>query len=261
MNTSQPKPKVIVLSGYGLNCEHETRTAFEHGGGSVDIVHINDVIASPKLLRNYQILSVPGGFSYGDDAGSGKAYAHRLMHHVGDEVQRFLERDTLSIGICNGFQVLTSAGILPGSLISNDQNRFLCRWVDLKVTGESPWLKNISKLSLPIAHGEGKYYDSDKNLLKLSKDNSIALTYCKDEMSALYKLPVNPNGSLRDIAGITQRNGRILGLMPHPERGSFFTQLPHWTKLREQYREEGKELPTYAAGIKLFENAVSYFAT
>lgn len=252
-------PRALIFSGYGLNCEDETKVAFEHAGARADIVHINDVIADRAMLKRYQIVAFPGGFAYGDDTGSGKAYGRRVIHNLKRELERFLERDTLMIGICNGFQILTAAGILPGALIANDSGRFICRWVDLEVTGISPWLRGIEKLSIPIAHGEGKYYDTKEKLDELEQNGDVALRYVSGEICEYQNLPGNPNGALRGIAGVTSHNGRVLGLMPHPERGSFFTQLPHWTLLREQYRRDGKPLPKYAAGLEIFRNAVQYF--
>ncbi|MDZ4227233.1 MAG: phosphoribosylformylglycinamidine synthase subunit PurQ, partial [Patescibacteria group bacterium] len=144
------KPHVIIFSGYGLNTEDETKTAFEVAGASADIIHINDIISRPALLKKAQIAIVPGGFSYGDDTGGGKAYGNKLMRHLGEELRAFLERDTLMAGICNGFQIITSAGILPGALIANDSARYSCRWVDLEVQQEnSPWLLDIARVSLP----------------------------------------------------------------------------------------------------------------
>src|SRR3989344_6102667 len=145
------KPKIIVLSGYGLNCEEETKFAFDKAGGKADIVHINDLIAKPQMLSLYQILVFPGGFSYGDDTGSGKAYANKFKNHLSKELEEFLSRDTLALGICNGFQIMTNLGILPGALTHNKNGKYLDRWVDLKVVGKSPWLKNIKTISLPIA--------------------------------------------------------------------------------------------------------------
>src|SRR3989344_9571468 len=156
------KPRVIVMSGYGLNCEEETAFAFEKAGGEADIVHINDLIKKPKMLLRYQILAFPGGFSYGDDTGSGKAYALKFKNHLSKELKGFLSRDTLLIGICNGFQIVTNLGILPGALTYNKNPVYIDRWVDLKAAGKSPWLAGIEKISLPIAHGEGRYVKSKK---------------------------------------------------------------------------------------------------
>lgn len=252
-------PRALIFSGYGLNCEYETQFALETAGAVADIVHLNTLIENPTLLSKYQIAVFPGGFSYGDDTGSGKAYGKRVARHLGEHLEQFLAKDTLMIGICNGFQILTNTGILPGTLIANDSARFICRWVDLKVTSSSPWLDGLTTLSLPIAHGEGKYFDTEKNLDALKKENQIALTYVSGEMAKHFSLPSNPNGSLRNIAGITSENGRVLGLMPHPERGSFFTQLPHWTLLRQQYNAKKKALPKYASGMQVFKSAVRSF--
>lgn len=254
-----PKPRTIIFSGYGLNCENETQFAFESAGATADIVHITSIIETPKLLQKYQIAVFPGGFSYGDDTGSGKAYGRRVARHLGDHLEKFLQRDTLMLGVCNGFQILTNTGILPGALIANDSARFICRWVDLQVKSSSPWLKNITTLSLPIAHGEGKYVDTKENLDALEKNGRVALRYTAGDMAKHFSLPSNPNGSLKSIAGITSKDGRVLGLMPHPERGSFFTQLPNWTLLRQEYGGKKKALPKYARGIEIFKNAIDFF--
>jgi phosphoribosylformylglycinamidine synthase len=254
------KPKALTFSGYGLNCEDETKIAFEMAGGEADILHINDLIADPKRLNRYQIAVIPGGFAYGDDTGAGKAYGARVRHHLAGAIEKFLERDTLFAGICNGFQVVTGAHILPGTLVANDFPRYLARWVDLEVVGDSPWLVGIKKFSLPIAHGEGKYVDSEKNLDKLEKEGKVVLKYMKGETSKFFSLPANPNGSLRDIAGIASHNGRVLGLMPHPERATLFTHLPHWTHLRESYRRHGLPLPVVGPGLQVFKNAINYFS-
>ena len=253
------KPRVIILSGYGLNTEDETKDVFESVGATADIVHINDLIAKPALLNKANILVVGGGFAYGDHTGAGKAYGNRLKAHLGKDIEKFLERDTLMLGICNGFQILTSAGFLPGALIANDMPRYSARWVDLKVAGESPWLRGINTLSVPIAHGEGKYYAPPEALEKLEQEHAIALRYIDGEVSQHFDLPANPNGSFDNIAGVTARNGRVLGLMPHPERAVFFTQLPHWTVLREGYVRSGKRIPQEGPGLSLFRNAVEYF--
>jgi phosphoribosylformylglycinamidine synthase len=218
-------------------------------------------MARPALLRKYNIVAVPGGFSYGDDTGSGKAYGTRLRENLGTELTTFLQRDTLLIGICNGFQILTHAGLLPGALVHNDSHTYQCRWVDVQVRGESPWLRGINTLSIPIAHGEGKYVDTDKNLKALlARTNEAVLKYIPGPMSKNYNLPYNPNGALYDIAGVTSHSGRVLGLMPHPERGFFFTHRPDWTLLREQLEAEGKKLPEHNDGQKIFSNAIKYFS-
>ncbi|OGI94986.1 phosphoribosylformylglycinamidine synthase I [Candidatus Nomurabacteria bacterium RIFCSPLOWO2_01_FULL_42_17] len=246
------KPKIIIMSGYGLNCEEETKFAFESVGGIADIVHINDLIAKPKILREYDIMAFPGGFSYGDDTGSGKAYANKFKNHLAKELAEFLSRDTLVIGICNGFQIITNLGILPGALTHNKNGKYIDRWVDLKVTDSSPWLKGIKKISLPIAHGEGHYVILKKEYEKLKKNKQIAFTYAKGEIFKFQNLEYNPNGSDYDIAGVLAYNGRVLGMMPHPERGVFAHQNPMWHKNKKVSKE--------GPGLQIFKNAIRYFA-
>ena len=258
------KPHVIIFSGYGLNTEDETKAAFESVGATADIIHLNDIIAKPAVLKKAQIIVFGGGFSYGDHAGAGKAYGNRVRGHLGKAIEEFLARDTLMLGICNGFQIITSAGIVPGALVANDVPRYNARWVDLEVQSESPWLRGIKTLSIPIAHGEGKYFASPETLSNLKKSGAIALKYAEGETSKHFDMPANPNGSLENIAGIIGYGGRVLGLMPHPERAVRFTQLPHWTYLRVGYIRQGKTLPYETLpyegpGLQLFRNAVQYF--
>ncbi|MFA6171345.1 MAG: phosphoribosylformylglycinamidine synthase subunit PurQ [Patescibacteria group bacterium] len=253
------KPRVIILSGYGLNCEEETALGFKLAGSVVQIVHINDLAEGIKKLGNYEIMAIPGGFSYGDDTGSGKAYANKLNNNLKDEINEFVSKDKLAIGICNGFQILTQTGLVPGALTVNDGARYLDRWVDLEITGESPWTRGIKKLSLPIAHGEGKYFAQKKVLSGLNKSLGLAARYIKGEICQYQNLPANPNGSIMDIAAVSAYNGRVLGIMPHPERGMFFHHLPNWPLKKEKLIREGKPLPEYGPGFQIFKNAVRYF--
>lgn len=253
------KANVIVLSGYGLNCEEETLRAFTDVGAKGHIVHVNDLIAKPSLLKSYNILAFPGGFSYGDDTGSGRAYGNKIKNNLSKELEQFVERDTLTIGICNGFQILTQVGLLPGTLLHNESARYIDRWVDLKIESDSPWLVGIKKLSLPIAHGEGRYYIDARGKQKLERQNAIVGRYIKGETASFSGLPGNPNGSLDDIACVTAYNGRVLGMMPHPERAISFVQLPHWTYLKET-KYADKTLPEEGPGLQVFRNAVAYFS-
>jgi phosphoribosylformylglycinamidine synthase len=253
------KPKVIILSGYGLNCEEETALAFELAGAKVEIVHLNDLIAKKKKLSSYQIMAVPGGFAYGDDTGSGKAYANKMRNHLSADIKKFVESEKLVIGICNGFQVISQLGLVPGALTFNSGGRYIDRWVDLKVVGKSPWLVGIKTLSVPIAHGEGNYYADKKALAELKENKAIGLEYTAGEICKYQNLSANPNGSLQNIAGVTAYNGRILGLMPHPERGMFFEQLPNAPLLREKYRRTGRKPEKFTGSLQLFKNAVNYF--
>jgi phosphoribosylformylglycinamidine synthase subunit PurQ / glutaminase len=258
--------KVLIMSGYGINCEEETAHAFKLAGGDPEIVHINDLIAKEKKLDSYQILAFPGGFSYGDDTGSGKAFANRVRNNLWEELLAFLEKDTLCIGICNGFQILTNLGILPAlnneygkrqvALEHNTQPRYLNRWVDVQFENNSPWTKDITQISLPIAHGEGRFYAEEHILRALNEKKMIAARYVQGEVCLHTQLEPNPNGSLENIAAIT--TGRILGMMPHPERAIHFTQHPFWTYLKEKYKREGTAIPV-GPGLQLFNNGIKYF--
>jgi phosphoribosylformylglycinamidine synthase I len=251
--------KVIVMSGYGLNCEEETKFAFESAGGKADIVHINDLIENPKLLAGYDILAFPGGFSYGDDTGSGKAYANKMKNHLQKELDEFIARDTLVIGICNGFQIITNLGLVPGALAHNASAMYIDRWVDMECIGKGPWLKGIKKISLPIAHGEGRYVVNENEYKKLQKNKQIAFKYVKGEMCEFQNLKANPNGAMHDVAGVLSENGKILGLMPHPERGMFFHHRPDFQLKKEIAKRKKHKLPEEGMGMLLFKNAIKYF--
>jgi phosphoribosylformylglycinamidine synthase len=259
MNTV--KPKTLIMSGYGLNCEEETKYAFEKAGGSADIVHINDLINGDKKLSNYQILAFPGGFSYGDDTGSGNAFANKVKSHLSEKINSFISKNNLVIGICNGFQILAHLGLFPiqFSLTHNDSARYSVRWVDMKVENKSPWLQNINTISLPIAHGEGKFFVKATALKTLQQKNMVALRYIEGDICNYQQLSANPNGALDNIAGITDMSGKMLGLMPHPERALLFTHLPQWPYLKEKYLRMGKPIPEDGPGMAIFKNAISYF--
>jgi phosphoribosylformylglycinamidine synthase len=263
------KPNVLIFSGYGLNCEEETKFAFELSGAKGEIIHINDLIKSPKKIKDFQILAFPGGFSYGDDTGSGNAFSNKLRNHLWKEIDHFVKNDNLVLGICNGFQILVNLGLLPAlenkygkrevALLPNDNARYTVRWVDLEIKNKTPWFKGISQISLPIAHGEGKFYAPSNILNEIKNKNLIAAKYTLGEICNYQNLKANPNGSLENIAGITDESGRILGIMPHPERAIFFTQLPHWNYLKEKNQRERKNNPKFGPGLKIFKNAVNYF--
>lgn len=243
------KPKVIVLRAAGTNCDCETAFAFQYVGAKAERVHINELRRGSKKLSDYDILALPGGFSYGDDIASGKILANELRFKLQDEVSSFIESGKLIIGICNGFQVLVKAGILPGilsgkiqaTLMLNDSGKYEDRWVYLKKKGRCIWTKNLPEaIYLPVAHGEGKFLPADKNILNtLWHNGQIALQYYLS----------NPNGSVDNIAGICDPTGRVFGLMPHPERHLFSTQHPRWT--RGASKKAGD-------GVAIFENGVRY---
>lgn len=262
--------KALVIAGYGLNCEEETAHAFDHVGLDADIMHINDLIENPKALDQYQTLCVPGGFSYGDDTGSGNAFAQKMRLTLGDTLKEFIARDTLTIGICNGCQVVVNLGLAPAinneygtrqvAVTHNASARYQCRWIDMKVEkSNSPWLQNIDSLHVPVAHGEGRFMMEDDTLKTLQDNNQIALRYSKDGKNAEGEFPFNPNGSTDDIAGLTDESGRVLVLMPHPERGMFTWQRDDYASLKDKARRDGQALNDNSDGIKLFENAAEYF--
>jgi len=266
------KPKTLVLTGYGINCDFETGFVFEQLGSEADIVHINDLIENRKMLDDYQIFMFPGGFSYGDDTGSGKALANKIRNNLMDELLKFIERDTLMLGICNGFQVMVSIGIIPSldnrnsltevALEHNRTFRYQCKWVDLSIEKDSPsvFTKGIEKLHIPVAHGEGNFFAPDEILKSIEDSSLVTMRYVRPDGSAANgDYPFNPNGSVNDIASICDRTGRIMGMMPHPERAVFFTQRDDWTLIKESLKREGREIPEDNEGILIFKNAVEYF--
>lgn len=253
------KPKVIVLRTAGTNCDMETAFAFEKAGASTDLVHINQLVSAKKRLDAYHILAIPGGFTYGDDIASGKILANEIKYKLKDDVCDFIENGKLIIGICNGFQVLVKAGLLPNtesdfaeiesSLSLNDSGKFEDRWVYLNtLRSNCVWTKGVEKIIyLPVAHAEGKFIPASRGILrKISKNSQVVFTYC-DELGKAGKYPANPNGSVESIAGISDTTGRVFGLMPHPERHIFHTQHPRWTRMRSR---------SVGDGFKIFQNGV-----
>lgn len=257
------KPKAIILYGYGINCDNETKYGFEMAGAEAERVHINQLAAGQEKLSDFQILAVPGGFSFGDDLGAGKVLAVKFRYVLGPQLDEFIRSGKLIIGICNGFQALVKLGILPGfdkdynrqdaTLTNNDCGRFQDRWIHLVANRESPcvWTKGIEKIFLPIRHGEGKFvFRNSRIAARFVAQNQIVLQYC-DPQGRIKGFPHNPNGSEMNVAGICDESGRIFGLMPHPEGFMFPQQNPLWT------REE----ITVGAGLKIFKNAVEFAAS
>ena len=264
------KAKVMVLSGYGLNCEEETLHAFQKNGIDGVIRHINDLIETPKELDQFQVLAIPGGFSYGDDTGSGNAFAQKMKLSLWDHLKKFVERDTLTIGLCNGCQIVANLGLTPPAnqnlgerlvaVTYNMSARYQCRWINLKAAGSnSPWLKDIDTLHIPVAHGEGRFMMEKSVLDSLKSSKQIAFQYVKDGKPANGEFPYNPNGSMDDIAGITDPSGRVLALMPHPERGMYMWQRDDYHELKDTAQRAGRDLPEESDGMKIFANAARYF--
>lgn len=256
--------QALILAGYGLNCEEETLHALTYNGLEGNIIHINDLIDSPEVLNQHQILAIPGGFSYGDDTGSGNAYAQKLRLSLMDALQNFIARDTLTIGICNGCQILTNLGLVPGSrdvaVTYNENNRYQCRWIDVAVNADnnSPWLQGITQMHIPVAHGEGRFMMDDATYTRLKPQ--IAASYVNaDGTPANGVFPANPNGSQADIAAMTDASGKVLAIMPHPERGMFTWQRDDYTELKDAAQRAREDLPEAADGLQLFANAAEYF--
>ena len=256
------KPRAIVLLAAGINCDKETEYAFEFAGAEAKRVHINDLITKRENLADYQILVIPGGFSFGDDIASGKVLANKLKYRLEEEVARFVEDKKLVLGICNGFQVMAKLGILPAldgnyqqqqvTLTFNDSSKFEDRWVYLKpVDSKCVFTKGLEeKLTyLPVRHGEGKFVPANKEVLeRLYRNGQIVFQYANREGN-LADYPANPNGSVDGIAGICDERGLVFGLMPHPEGYITKTQHPRWTR---------ESLPQEGDGIAIFKNAVNY---
>lgn len=264
-------PKVLVITGYGINCEEEIAYCFNKTGGQAEIVHINDLIDSRKKMSDYQILAIPGGFAYGDDTGAGNALSNRIRNHLNDEILSFIEKDKLAIGICNGFQMITNLGLVPATknqygkrevvLMWNTSARYECRWIHVKNTSKKcVWTRNIDTLLLPVAHGEGNFYAEPGILTEMKNNDQIALKYVKEDGSpANTEFPYNPNGALEDIAGITDPSGRLFGLMPHPERLHSFLNHPTWTLEKELISRQEKTPSFEGEGLQIFRNAIEYF--
>jgi phosphoribosylformylglycinamidine synthase len=263
-------PRVLVLAGYGLNCDYETEFAFEKSGAQAKRVHINSLISKEVSLTDFHILAFVGGFSWADDHGAGVIQAVRLKYNLGREILDFVEGGRLVIGICNGFQALVNLGLLPGlendytkrtvALTYNDSGNFRNAWVRVAANPKSPcvFTKGLGVVDMPIRHGEGKFFAEQDILDKLGENNQIALTYANlDGSPAQGKFPQNPNGSLLDIAGICDPTGRVFGLMPHPEAFIHPTNHPRWTFYREVQKRKGLENPPQPA-IAVIKNAVDF---
>jgi phosphoribosylformylglycinamidine synthase len=264
----------LILRAPGTNCDGETAHAFELAGGEPERWHINRVLEEPNRVADFQVLCIPGGFSYGDDIAAGRILGNQIQHHLADTLATFREAGKLIIGICNGFQVLLKTNLLAAAdaqgptatLTLNDSGRFEARWVRLAIEpGKCVFLNGIREMELPVAHGEGKFMTRDAEAFKRMADaGRFVMRYTHDPaqragpspapslagMEAVVPYPANPNGAMGDVAGICDASGRVFGLMPHPERFVDWTQHPRWT--REPVREAGD-------GLRVFQNAVRYF--
>ncbi len=270
------KPKVLILRAPGTNCDEETAFAFAHAGSSPHNVHVGRLLESPNLLGEFQILCIPGGFSYGDDIGSGRILGVQLQHHLADALRQFKSSGKLILGICNGFQVLSKCGLLedenaaaangPSSTLAwNASGKFEHRWVRLAVEGSKcVFLASIEKMYLPVKHGEGRFVARDKQTLAALKlAGRVPLRYVpladrftpaaangKRDFDLPVPYPDNPNGAQANVAGMCDATGHVFGLMPHPELHVDPLHHPRWTR---------GEAGQVGDGLRLFQNAVNYF--
>jgi phosphoribosylformylglycinamidine synthase len=256
-------PHVLILRAPGTNCDLETAYAFQRAGATTERLHINRLLDNSAEFARFQILCIPGGFSYGDDVAAGRILANQIQHHLARRLAEFKAAGKLILGICNGFQVLIKSGVLldaddegvPATLTWNDSGKFEDRWTRLEVRGQnSVFLRGVRAMYLPVAHAEGKFVMRDQSVLsKLDDAGQLVLRYVAQGPSNNGKVsyPDNPNGSQGDVAGICDATGRVLGLMPHPERHIDPTHHPRWTR---------GEAGLVGDGLQLFVNAVEYFA-
>jgi phosphoribosylformylglycinamidine synthase len=269
---AEKRVRVLVLAGFGLNCDVESAYAFELAGAAAERVHINALISGEVVLQDYHILVFGGGFSWGDDHGAGVLEAVRLKYNIGDALGRFIDDGKLVLGICNGFQALVNLGFLPGfdgdyqtrqvALTFNDCGNFRNDWVALAGNPDSPCIfaKGIHRLELPVRHGEGKFYASPETIQRLVDQNQVVYQYATPAGEvARGGFPYNPNGSVLDIAGICDPTGRVFGLMPHPEAYNHWTNHPDWTRTKVSLMRVGRPIPKQeTVAIDIFKNAVSF---
>ena len=274
------KPRVAVLFGFGINCDHETKAVFELVGAEADRVHVNRFVSGESSLEAYDILAVPGGFSFGDHLGSGRLLGNRMRFAMRDALRTFVEAGKPIIGICNGFQVLVKTGLLPGpasgappdfvqrgSLTLNDSGRYEDRWVTLEFDPESPciWTKGMTRIECPVRHGEGKYVmPSPEDVDRLQEHHQLTVRYVdpatepgKGISDEPLPYPTSPNGSMRNIAGICDATGLVFGLMPHPE--AIYARWLHPLHTRQHDVSHGAGLDGWEGeGLQMFRNAVEY---
>ena len=254
MTATPPSPTTLILRTAGTNCDRELAHAFRLAGASPEIVHLNELIRHPEQFDRYELIGVPGGFSYGDDIAAGRILANYLRHRLIDPLLAAIDRGVPIIGICNGFQALVKLGLLPdphegrqtATLADNTSGRFVARWVGMEAdTGSACiWTQGLEQFELPVAHGEGRFTVAEPAVLdRLRERGQVALRYAADQ---------NPNGSADDIAGICDPTGLVLGLMPHPERFVHPTQPPDWTRRAEELT---RQTPP---GLRVFQNAVRH---
>jgi len=267
--------KVLVLTGFGINCEEETAAAYQLAGATADIVHFNEILIKGYSIHNYDILHFPGGFSFGDDLSSGKVMANKIRYKklpngstLLDEIKKFLQNGKYIMGICNGFQMLVRLGLLPNSnlqfeqqatLAHNDSAKYEDRWVYCQVNkmSNTPFLTGIDLLALPVRHGEGKLLFGSDTMRQIVKTKALnCLSYCLEDGSPATAYPNNPNGAELNCAALCDPTGQVFGLMPHPEAFLSLYNHPNWGQLKRKQPNISEE----GAGLKIFKNIVIHIA-
>jgi phosphoribosylformylglycinamidine synthase len=265
--------KALVITGYGINCEEEIAAAYRLAGAEAEIVHLNDIFLGKYSIHDYDIMNFPGGFSFGDDLGSGKVLSNKMKFKklksgklFFDDVQDFLYEGKFILGVCNGFQFLVKMGLLPNlnneteqevTLTRNNSAKFEDRWIYCKVNenSKSPFLKGIDKIFLPVRHGEGKLIiKNEKIKVEIIENNLNCLSYCEKDGNETSEYPKNPNGSDLNCAGLIDKTGRILGLMPHPEAFLSLYNHPNWSQIKRQNPEISED----GEGLKIFRNILEF---
>ena len=267
------KVQALVVTGFGINCEEEMAAGMRLGGAEADIVHLNSVLLGDCPIAAYDILCFPGGFSFGDDLGAGKALANKMKYRrsatgdrLFDQLRSFLESGGYIMGICNGFQALVKMGLLPNvggrceqevTLTANDSGRFEDRWVHCAVTKgpAAPFLRGLDNLPLPVRHGEGKLLFADDRVRDAVVSGALnCLTYSDEAGRTVADYPANPNGSQLSCAGLVDPAGRVFGMMPHPEAFLSLYNHPDWGRLKRINSSIGEE----GAGLAIFKNIVAW---
>ena len=252
-------PKVCILKSDGTNCDVELAYAFDKFGAKSQFVHVNQLRNKSKKLKDFQVLALPGGFSYGDDIASGKVLAIELLSFLKEELQNFVDKKGIVIGICNGFQTLIRTGLLPfdhlgkmeATLTNNSSGHFECRWVKMKLQkGKFPWIKKEEIIDIAVNHGEGKFFAPDQVIRKIKDENLVFARYVNEKGEPTQLYPQNPNNAQNAIAGISNVTGRIIGLMPHPEKFVDITQHPNWRRQSASWRISKPH------GAIIFENLI-----
>ena len=270
------RPRALVLRTSGTNCETETARALELGGAQTDVLHFNRVLESPELLDPYGIWVFAGGFSYGDDLAAGRVWGMELRTQLREQLRAHVQRGGLALGVCNGFQVLVESGIFEPSepagersvaLYSNASNQYECRWVELESADCCcPWLEAGERMPVPVAHAEGRFVVRDDTVMeRLVAGRQVALRYVRPSWAdgsaggtEPLPYPYNPNGAVGDVAGICDPSGRVLGLMPHPERNLDPWNHPHWTRQEPSAapKDVGEGLAFYRRMVEVAESAL-----